>query len=70
MCLTRVEENLVPWQGVNITIAVHHLQTELDNFSIAAKPLVSEVSFRNNFAPVESKPWLSSIKKLLFWSLY
>lgn len=56
MCLTRVEENLVPWQGVNITIAVHHLQTELDNFSIAAKPLVSEVSFRHNFAPVESKP--------------
>lgn len=56
MCLTRVEENLVPWQGMNKTNAVHHLQTELDNFSIAAKPLVSEVSFRHKFALVESKP--------------
>lgn len=70
MCLTRVEENLEPWQGMNIINAVHHFQAELDNFSTAAKPLISGGFFRINFAPVESKAWLSSIKKLLFWSLY
>lgn len=47
MCLTRVEENPVPWQGMNVINAVHHLQTELDKFSAAAKPLVSGGFFQD-----------------------
>lgn len=46
-CLTRVEENLEPWLGMNIINSVHHFQAELDNFSTAAKPLVSEGFFQD-----------------------